>query len=368
MENKKIFAGRMIYAALFVLSLVYISCSGGNLPYMLFFLMVVNMVLSVIYILYVYSTIKISQDIPERRVTKKEPVPYRLNLCNEGLVAYRDVRLQFLKGLSEVNGQAGLGNMGLEPGEKTGADMELYCKYSGIYYVGVDTIEIMDYFKIFRIRFPMPQKMKVTVKPRILKPDNLAFITEEEECRSSGQTGREDFLADSEVRKYQAGDNKRLIHWKNSAKRQELMVRKMAVEELSEFVVFMDGRVSEKEFESRIIVCDKLREAVIALVYYIYSLGYPVLTVLDVKHEKEVSSKRDFDEFYRMVTDYVFDTETGFEERLSGLDREVQEGIPFVIVSAKQEWAAGGTWEAGQGVRNIHMVDLDAFQDNGRDE
>ncbi len=333
---------------------------------MLFFLMVVNTVLSVVYILYVFSTIKISQEIPELRVTKKEPVPYRLHLCNEGAVACRDVKLQFLKGLSEVNGQDALGNRGLEPGEKTGADMELYCNYSGIYYVGVDTVEIMDYFKIFRIRFPMPQKMKVTVKPRLLKPDNIAFITEEEECRSSGQTGKEDFLADSEVRKYQNGDNKRLIHWKNSARRQELMVRKMAVEELSEFVVIMDGRVTEKEFESRIIVCDKLREAVLALVYYIYSLGYQVLSVLDVKYEKEIGSQRDFNEFYRMVTDYVFDEETGFEERLAALDREIQEDIPFVIVSAKREGIESSMQAKAQGIRNVYIADMEAFQDMER--
>ncbi|MDD6572114.1 MAG: hypothetical protein PUF12_07025, partial [Thermoflexaceae bacterium] len=75
MENKMLLLRRIIYGICFVLSLVFISFRGGNLPYMLFFLMVCNTIAAVVYILYVYFTIRIYQEIPERRVTKREFVP-----------------------------------------------------------------------------------------------------------------------------------------------------------------------------------------------------------------------------------------------------------------------------------------------------
>lgn len=330
---------------------------------MLFFMLIINVIISIIYILYVFFTIKIYQDIPERRITKKEFVAYNLKLGNESIIAYRDIRMQFMKELSEVKGAEKIGNMVLAPGQVIDVDMELFCKYSGTYFIGVDTIEVMDYFRIFRIRFHMPQKMKVTVKPRILKPETISFITEDEECRNSGQKGQSVYLLDNEVRKYVSGDNKRRIHWKNSARRQELMVRNQTAEEISEYVVIMDGQTGLTDFESKIILCDKLRETVIALVYYIYCSGYNVLSVLDNTFEREIYSQRDFDEFYNRLIDYGFGMKKDFNGLLLELNRKVREEIPFIIISAQPAEICGSTWNEIKCFRNIHVVDVSQFED-----
>lgn len=360
-----IFIRRSIYIALFILSLVFISLRGGNLPYMLFFMMAANTLLSILYIIYVFFTLKIYQDIPERRITKYESIPYRLKLYNEGMIAYSSVKLHFMEQLSYVKGAHGLECSGLEPGKRIDADIELWCKYSGTYYVGVDTIEIMDYFQIFRIRFNMPQKMKVTVKPRIIELDNVAFITETEECHNSAATGKNEYLTDNEVRKYMSGDNRRLIHWKNSAKRQELMVRKPMAEEITEYIVFMDGRVGDMNFEDRIMLCDKLREAVIAMVYYIFCREYGVLAILDGEYEKEIFSKRDFNEFYKKMTDYSFDSKKEIEETLSCMDRRLREDIPFMVISSRPEQLQGNTLEEIKNNRSLHIIDVKSVSEDG---
>lgn len=159
---------------------------------------------------------------------------------NEGFISYGAVSLYFFDRLSAVCRTEELGNLAMEPGQEETFQTEVICMYSGIYEIGVDTIEIMDYFRIFRIRFPMPEKLKVTVKPRILELDSMAAVLEEEECHTSGQRGERTDLADNEVRKYVSGDNRRWIHWKNSAKRQEWMVRKPTAEEVSSYVIFVD--------------------------------------------------------------------------------------------------------------------------------
>lgn len=327
---------------------------------MLFFMMAANTVLSILYIIYVFFTVKIYQDISERRITKYEAVPYRLNLYNEGVMAYSSVKLRFLERLSYVNGAQGLECDYLEPGGRIDADMELWCKYSGTYYVGVDTIEIMDYFRIFRIRFNMPQKMKVTVKPRIIELDNVAFITETEECHNSAATGKNKYLTDNEVRKYVSGDNKRLIHWKNSAKRQELMVRKPMAEEITEYIVLMDGRVDDTDFENKIMLCDKLRETAIAMVYYIYSKGYSVISVLDSGYEKEIRSSRDLNEFYDRVTDFSFGSKKELDDTLSHMDKRLRENIPFIIISAKPAELQGTTLEEIKCNRSLHVIDVNS--------
>ena len=352
---------RMIYGICAILSLVFISFVGGNLPYMLFYMMLFNTIAAVIYIIYVFLTIRIYQIIPERRVTKQEFIPYNLKLHNEGFIAFRDVRLQFTKELSEVTGAEKIGSIGMEPKEGMDIHKELVCKYSGTYFVGVDTIEVMDYFKIFRIRFQMPQKMKVTVKPRILDLDNIAFITKEE-AHSSSLNGKHEYILDNEVRKYYPGDNKRHIHWKNSAKRGELMVRSQTAEEIMEYVVIMDGSLKKEEFEERIKCCDKLREVVLSFVNYIYKSGYNALTVLDNSYEKEVLTQRDFNELYENMIEYRFGQKNDMAERISVLNQDFDDTVPFVLVITNESGIDLNVIDEIKKYRSISVINVDLFE------
>lgn len=355
---------RLIYSVCLILSLVFISFYGGNLSYMLFFMMVINSVIAVGYILYVYFTIKIYQEIPERRVTKQEVVSYRLMLHNESLIAYRDVKLQFMDELSQI-APGDIGCVGMEPGSGRKLSGELVCRYSGTYYVGVDSIEIMDYFKILRIRFQMPQKLKVTVKPRVLMPKQLSFLSEESHV--SSLWGSQNDMPDNEVRKFKSGDNKNYIHWKNSAKRMELMVRSYATEENLQFIVMMDGCVEKSSFSEKIISCDKLRETLLAFVYYIYYAGYSVRVFLDDVYDEEIASKRAFDMLYQKITDYSFGKEQRMKQVAEKADATYAADIPFVLITSGhpvsgQEYSKKDNCCQSICGRKITVIDVDLYE------
>lgn len=358
MENKGLRIRRIIYIILFILSLVFISIRGGNLPYMLFFLMVINTALSYAHILYVFYTIKIFQTTPQVDITKNEMIPYHLRLNNEGFIAYGSIRLRFLQNLSEVMEQEKVGVICLEPGQEWRFDSEVLCRYSGVYPVGVDTIEIMDYFKIFRIRFPMPQKMQVTVKPRLIEPSHAFFLLEEEEHGNSSYGSKSEYHLDNEVKKYNAGDNKKRIHWKNSAKKQELMVRNLADEEISGYAVILDANVEEKDFEKKVILCDKLRETLISLVHYIHDAGFFVHSVLDASYEKEVYSFEDFDELHSRIAKFGFEHSVDLDELLFRLNTEIWESVPFVIISSNPKKISQGIQSEIKVFRNFYIIDV----------
>lgn len=355
---------RLIYSVCLILSLVFISFYGGNLSYMLFFMMVINSVIAVGYILYVYFTIKIYQEIPERRVTKQEVVSYRLMLHNESLIAYRDVKLQFMDELSQI-APCDIGCVGMEPGSGRKLSGELVCRYSGTYYVGVDSIEIMDYFKILRIRFQMPQKLKVTVKPRVLIPERLSFLSEESHV--SSLWGSQNDMPDNEVRKFKSGDNKNYIHWKNSAKRMELMVRSYATEENIQFIVMMDGCVEKTSFSEKIISCDKLRETLLSFVYYIYYAGYSVRVFLDDVYDEEIASKKAFDTLYQKITDYSFGKKQRMKQVAEKADATYAADIPFVLITSGhpvsgREYSKKDNCCQSICGRKITVIDVDLYE------
>lgn len=352
---------RLIYAACVIFSLVFISFRGGNLPYMLFSMIIINTIATVVYILYVFFTIKIYQVLAQRKVMKGEFVPYNLMLNNESLMAYRDVKLIFLSDFSEIKGCRDIGCVGLEPGQGMDIHKELFCQYSGTYFVGVDSIEIMDYFKIFRIRFQMPQKMKVTVKPRVLKPDNISFLFEEE-AHNSSLWGKSDFGLDNEVRKYYPGDNKRHIHWKNSAKRQELMVRSQTAEEITEYVVILDGSMGKIAFKDKIICCDKLREVILSLVNYIYNSGYYVKVVLDSVYENEISSQREFNELYNKMVDYSFGNTKNIIEKLYFLNQKYDVNVPFIFITSSHSVLDDNVVVGLSKSRRFFVINVDLYE------
>ncbi len=356
---------RLLYVICLILSLVFISFYGGNLSYMLFFMLLINIIFSLLYILYVYFSIKIYQEITERRVAKQEFVPYRLILNNESLIAYRDVKINFMDQFSEIK-IMDLSCFGLEPGSGQKISGELFCHYSGTYYVGVESIEIMDYFKILCIRFPMPQKLKVTVKPKVIDPKQMTLAGKE--TKSSSLWGREIQLPEHEVRKYQSGDNKNNIHWKNSAKRGELMVRNYAVEENPQFLILLNGNIGKRSFEEKIMTCDKLRETLLSITNYCHCAGYFVKIFLDSDEEKEVVSNRDFDHLYQRITDYDFSKESRIKQTAEEIDATYDCETPLIVITAlgKSRYECrsdenGEAYESKFG-RKITVLDVDLYE------
>ncbi|MBQ9927110.1 MAG: DUF58 domain-containing protein [Lachnospiraceae bacterium] len=360
MKDKMLFWRRFIYLGCFVLSLVFISFYGGNLPYMLFFMMAVNGAISLLYILYVYATVKIYQEIPERKVMKQEKVSYRLLLNNESLVAYRDMKLNFMEGLSEI-GIEEKGSIGLGAGHGKEFFGDLFCRYSGTYYVGIESIEIMDYFKIWRIRFPMPQKLKVTVKPRLLEPENLLFL-KREESGNAGHRGSSEYELDSEVRKYCQGDNKKQIHWKNSVKKAQLMVRNRDAEEKTEFIVIMDGSMGKVSFAEKIISCDKLREVVLSLVNYLYREGYIAKVLMDGEYEQEICASGDFRVFYNQVVGYQFGKSVFSKRNLRGILEMGVHNTPIVMLTSAHSLLAEDCFAVLAEQLNVSVINVDLYE------
>lgn len=276
MDKKSFGIRRGIYLLLIVISLVFLSFYGGPLPYMVFFALIINMIASMIYIMYIFNSIGISQNILEHSVDKNQYVKLKFQIGNEGMLAGTSIKLNFNHEFSEVSGCEELEHIGLEPKQYIVKELELLCRYSGTYYAGVDSIEITDYFGIFHIRFEMPQRMKVVVRPRILKIDNLKFLNDNEQQVNSSNYRQDEAVVDNETRLYQSGDNTGMIHWRNSMKMQKLLVRTMSAEEAYDYIVIIDETIRLKDNVERIISADKVRETAIAVINYMYSCGYNI--------------------------------------------------------------------------------------------
>jgi hypothetical protein len=208
----------------------------------------------------------------------------------------------------------------LLPGEKQTLETFICCNYRGEYYVGAQTVKITDFLYLFTITYPVVSKMKVTVFPRVVSLSNIKIISANMDSKGRiNPYKNEDEQVDLEVRKYMSGDNKKLIHWKASAKRNELMTRKYVSIPKANVTICMDlASINELELQ-KVIVEDKIIEATIAMADYFSKrhIACEILYDYDGAQRVSVQNQLDFDLFYHRCVYMRFLAKTSVEQLIA---------------------------------------------------
>lgn len=317
---------KLLYFALLAGSLVLVSFHGGTAAWMLWYFMLLIPVLALLYTLYVYLRFRIGQEVP-RAVNKGEYVPYRLRLTNEDFILMSGFGLNFFTETVQVMKKNIDGitvpyeeapeNIFLPPYTGMEIELELYCKYRGLYPVGVKSISVTDFFGIFTITYPLRSQIRLTAYPRILSIAQLqSKIKKMDSKKSKTASAQLQELLDYELRKYIPGDSLRQVHWKNSARAGELLVRKRSPQELTEIVVLMDCTSLENRTKlERMQIEDNIVETVIALVHdaCMKKIRTRIVWSGSTLKKMQIDSPKDFEKFYSLSACLPFEASMTLE-------------------------------------------------------
>ena len=301
---------RIIYGILWVLSLVGISFFGGPVSYGIFTLLTLIPVISLLYLLFVSSFFRIYQEIDGKNLAADHTTPYYFILKNEFPFGFAGIRVRFFSDFSEILDLDDGVEYELQP--KTGIKKQtgVLCKYRGEYEVGIKSIEVTDFFRLFRIRFKNKETLRVIVRPNIVeltalrKADPAKIMRKESNLRPS--------QADVLVRKYEPGDDIRYMNWKVSAKSGDLKVRNMIGEEREGIGLILNTvRIGESP-EEYLPTENKMLETAIALGFYFTKNNTPVSAYLaDVKKQTlHASSTAHFQALYERFSNVEFRADT----------------------------------------------------------
>ena len=310
----------------------------GKLIYLLFYFALLLPVLAFLYSLYVFNRFKIVQEV-SRVVVKAQEVPYRLLLANEDILPFTHIRLHFFSDMVRMKPED-TGVISLLPHEEIRVDTKMYCKYRGTYPVGVKSVEITDFLGLFTIPYPMMSQIRLTARPRIIPMEQLKIVLQEQDPKTSlFPVSRLQDLPDYELRSYIPGDSMKYIHWKNSARSGELLVRKQMPEELFDTILIMDlapadGAPVSKDtvddqssMEKRLQREDNIIETALSFVhdYYLKNIPIRILFMEDTLREILVDESTGFEPFYDKCSDLSFTSpyplEKVWEVFLSSEDR-----------------------------------------------
>ncbi len=328
---------RVILFGCMAASAVLVSFYGGTVTYALFYTMLIIPVLLWVYLLFVYKRFRIYQKIDSRVMVKMEQTPYYFHLTNEDFLTFTGVQVTFLEDRSKVEKLSSNLSYCLLPGEGIERHTTMRAYYRGEYEVGIHQVIVTDFLDIFQLKYRCPSTIKVYVQPRILSPKQLVIVPEEDDQkRQNILIAPNPQIPDTEVRNYMSGDTARMIHWKASARQQNLMTRKFTEEIKSEIVYLLDLKRPEGDELSVCIIEDKIIETALAVTNYFYRKNTKVSVLWQQEEIRKliITGKAQFDEWYQFCAKASFYSTDGVDKLLHKSTSMVSSKARFIITTA----------------------------------
>lgn len=332
---------RVLYGTLFFLSLIFVYFYGGKIPYMLFYVTIALPVISISFTLIAYFRLKFFEDIDKRVIAKGDTLNYKICISNEDFFLYPFIKVNFYGADTIFSKQFQSKSFLLLPFKQKTFSLSLACKYRGRYMIGIKSIEIEDYLGLIRLTLsPMDTKM-ITVNPRLVVLDSLKIKTNHlSESHYTLNNQHEDVTTISDTRKYAYGDSLKKIHWKLSAKLNELMVKNFEGTSKTNCVIFLDLKKNKFSYEQNLILEDKLIESTVAIVNYCLCNWIPVDLVYNYKGFNDISAKNsmEFDKIYEVLSCVYFDQDINLKDLLNIYTRDNVQKIDLLIFTCNLDY------------------------------
>ncbi len=212
-------------------------------------------------------------------------------------------------------------------------------KYRGRYIIGAEKIEIVDLLKLFRFTIKLGSATEAIVIPRRLSPEAV----NQEDCDNESHKTSLTFFENntfSSVRKYRDGDNLRHVHWKLSAKHDDLVVRQMEQNLNSKGIIFFDLNSYGSTRAENAAAGDVILETVLAVTDRILKDGNSVYEVFCDPDDRtpvniEIADSEDYERLYGMCSVIPFmDDRVPFTETLNCFTELLASASKVYVISA----------------------------------
>lgn len=332
---------RVLYFFMLVISIIFISYKGGSIPYLFFYFVLMLPIFSFGYTLIVYMRFRVAQNIDSIRMIKKIPLPYQAVIANEDYFTYTSMRPEYFEDFTKVMMNEERDSYEIAPRSSLKMNGTLYAQFRGTFEAGISSIEIKDFLYLFTIRYPLMSRLKIIVSPRLISMQRLNLVQwmEESDRIRKIKKGTNE-VYDPEIRKYTKGDSLKQIHWKSSAKKMELMTRKIIEIEDPSPVLFLDLKETRKSGRLKIAQEDNIVELALAVIRQFLNTETSIFLCSQDEYYREVliRDEREFDQFYTDSAEIVFKDHIGIEEQiLSYYQKHINDKGCLILITGNMD-------------------------------
>jgi len=332
---------RILYICLFAAALIFTYFNGGKMPYMLLYTVLMLPLVSLVYTLVIYVRFKYGQELDKKFVTKGDKVNFIFSINNEDFFIYPYMRVAFYGAKTIFENQFQEKSFSLNPFSGRNYSFELQCNYRGNYEIGINSVELEDFFGLFKFRYNVFEPKYVTVYPRIVYLDKFTLKTDYmSESHSILNSRDEDMSTVSDVRKYQYGDSLKRIHWKLTAKTTDIMVKKFESTSQTNSIMLLDLQRNPFSSGENIVLEDKLIESIVAVLYYCLSKWIPVNLVYYSEKLMNIEAKNHlmFNEIFELLAKIRFNESVPVKDLLEIFTTNVIKRTNILIFTSNLDY------------------------------
>ena len=329
---------RILFFSCLIGSGVVAGIYGGAASHYLFYTFLFLLLLDVFCtIFYVFLRFCIYQQLDTKTMVKEEEVNYIFKLSNEDWIPYTSLTVTFYSKYVTIGEMEPVSEFALLPKEFVSRNTTLCCHCRGEYNVGIDRVVITDLLHMMQFSYRCRSQLKVVVLPRILHLEHLLFAKRNEDDKKQNQIimNQMQYL-DSEVRNYQSGDSMKLVHWKATARRQALSVRKY-LDDAKERVILISDFSPIANKENAMFIEDQMIETLLAIIDY-YARNHIMTSVMQASSEVEfldIHSAYDVEEYYKKCCRIRFISEVPIHNLVRLTFAKSSIGTQLVILTEK---------------------------------
>ena len=242
---------RITYVAILIASFIFSQALYDSISLFTMVCVLVLPVLSLVLLLLCKSTVGIRTKLAQSRIYRFHQTNLLVEIkCGAPLLSPL-MQLECI--INDPEGKESVIRrlpVGFSPFSKTVIEIPVSFAYRGKYDIGIRSVEIYDFLRLFKIRHKIDQHYKLYVTPRFL-PSEINFTQDiyledgiSTDILNATNEGAELFG----VRDYDQNDSLRHVHWNLSAAKEDLLVKTYSVNRQHQMYVLLD--MTDKDHRS----------------------------------------------------------------------------------------------------------------------
>lgn len=318
-----------------ILALLFIALSTGGTIYLMVSVLLLLILLAAFFsVRQAEKTIEINNAMSEQTVTRGDHLDLVLSVSYRSLIPVAPITLN-------LSGMLPFQERRIRLRDTKGRTQQIRfpfdARHIGIMHPGIESYIIEDIFGLFKlIKSPRIPSHEIMVFPQIFDVEDLRFAPGDSGLESMARA-TEDVNLPADLRNYQMGDPLKKIHWKLSARKGALMVRRFEEPTHPDALVLLDcspppfASVPEKQATLK----DTLLETAASVVSHHLRSDHPIRLPLLGAHPVEFDKSMGLNALMEHLARLDFSQTERFERVLLLETRRMRKQGATVIITAR---------------------------------
>ncbi|MCL1935699.1 MAG: DUF58 domain-containing protein [Defluviitaleaceae bacterium] len=254
----------------------------------------------------------VTETFEKDNIFKEETIKYFFTVENKSFLPCTNVKVKFDNDNISIKSNSKDKVFTVMPFKTYQIIFDLTAKYRGIYKIGVKEIILYDFLGIFAFKQIYNNKLYIHVKPIVTNIDiPQLFTSNTTEEFSDDKSIEEDYTIISDLRKYLPTDGYKKIHWKVSARKNELISKNFQGTSKDSVTILLNNSENKNStIENRIKIEDKIIEVCVSVLNYSYKKMFKI----NFNYIGSESHIGDFNYLYNVVSKIDFVENIKFDD------------------------------------------------------